>query len=147
MSTTADRTAARTRAGDAAVSPDGSHAAAPRTGRVELVLDQIEQLPTLPAVATHLLTMTTRPDTSAREVIDVLESDPSHFVPVADAISNEYVEREASGDFTQFVRSWFERDAAAARAWVEALPPGAKRRFGRMSLRLGAPLRETGGAP
>ncbi len=77
MSTTAERTAARTRVGDAGVSADSPDSAAPRAGRVEMVLEQIEQLPTLPAVATHLLTMTTRPDTSAREVIDVLESDPS----------------------------------------------------------------------
>ncbi|MCH8172886.1 MAG: 2OG-Fe(II) oxygenase [Proteobacteria bacterium] len=60
---------------------DGPRAAAEArpapASRVEMVLDQIDQLPTLPAVATRLITVTSRADTSARDVIELLESDPS----------------------------------------------------------------------
>ena len=48
-----------------------------RSGRVEMILDQIDHLPTLPTVATRLLTLASRRDTSAREVVEVLEADPS----------------------------------------------------------------------
>jgi len=43
--------------------------------RVELILRQIEALPTLPAVALKLLTLTTSDDASADEVIDLVRSD------------------------------------------------------------------------
>jgi hypothetical protein len=75
----------------------------------------------------------------------VTEADPAHFAPAAEAISDEYVEREASGDFSQFVRSWLESDEVAARAWVAALPEGAKQRIATMAVQLGPPLRATGG--
>jgi len=42
-----------------------------------MVLDQIDSLPTLPAVATRLLNLASRSDTGAREVIEVLSADPS----------------------------------------------------------------------
>jgi len=43
--------------------------------RFELILHQIDSLPTLPAIATRLLTLTTSDDTNAREVIDLVSSD------------------------------------------------------------------------
>jgi len=48
-----------------------------RAGRVELILAQLDSLPTLPAVATRLLELTTSPDSSAREVVRLIESDQS----------------------------------------------------------------------
>ena len=43
--------------------------------RVETILSQIEQLPTLPAVALRLLELTTAPDSCARDVVQVVETD------------------------------------------------------------------------
>ncbi len=43
--------------------------------RVELILRQIDSLPTLPAIATKLLSLTTRDDSHVREVIDLVSSD------------------------------------------------------------------------
>ncbi len=43
--------------------------------RVELILSQIEELPTLPAVAIRLLERVTDPTSSARDVVEVIEAD------------------------------------------------------------------------
>jgi putative nucleotidyltransferase with HDIG domain len=43
--------------------------------RVELILAQIEQLPTLPAVATRLLELTTSPNSNAADVVSVIKTD------------------------------------------------------------------------
>ena len=43
--------------------------------RVELVLSQIEQLPTLPVVATRVLQATTSADAGAAEVVALIEAD------------------------------------------------------------------------
>ncbi len=43
--------------------------------RIELILRQIDSLPTLPAIATKLLTLTASDDTNAREVIELVSSD------------------------------------------------------------------------
>ena len=48
-----------------------------REKRVELILQQLEQLPTLPAVAVRVLEVTGRGDSSAKEVVDLIESDPA----------------------------------------------------------------------
>ena len=48
-----------------------------RTRRVELILRQVESLPTLPAVATRLLALTTSEQSDARQVIDLIRSDPA----------------------------------------------------------------------
>jgi putative nucleotidyltransferase with HDIG domain len=45
--------------------------------RVELILHQLEQLPTLPAVAGRLLAVTTSAESCARDVVEILESDAS----------------------------------------------------------------------
>jgi len=48
-----------------------------QTRQVELILSQLEELPTLPAVAVRLLQVTTAHDSDAREVIRLIESDQS----------------------------------------------------------------------
>ena len=45
--------------------------------RIELILRQIDSLPTLPSVATRLLTLTASDESSAKEVIRLVSSDPS----------------------------------------------------------------------
>lgn len=45
--------------------------------RVELVLQQLDELPTLPAVAIRVLEATSSEDSSAKEVISLIASDPS----------------------------------------------------------------------
>ncbi|UCE62327.1 MAG: HDOD domain-containing protein [Phycisphaerales bacterium] len=45
--------------------------------RVELILSQLDRLPTLPAVAARLLSVTTSNESCARDVVDIVESDPS----------------------------------------------------------------------
>jgi signal transduction histidine kinase/HD-like signal output (HDOD) protein len=45
--------------------------------RIGLILRQVDSLPTLPAIATRLLTLTANEDTNAREVIQLVSSDPT----------------------------------------------------------------------
>ncbi len=45
--------------------------------RIELILRQIDQLPTLPAVATKLLSITSSEDSNAADVTRLIQSDPS----------------------------------------------------------------------
>jgi signal transduction histidine kinase/HD-like signal output (HDOD) protein len=62
-----------------------------REKRVELILQQLEELPTLPAVAVRVLEVTSNDASSAREVVDLISSDPAltarilHLVHRADA--------------------------------------------------------------
>lgn len=48
-----------------------------REKRVELILQQLEELPTLPAVALRVLQVTADDSSSAREVVDLVGSDPA----------------------------------------------------------------------
>lgn len=45
--------------------------------RIELILRQIDSLPTLPAVAARLLGLTSSDDSNAKQVIDLVSADPS----------------------------------------------------------------------
>src|SRR4051794_8153719 len=45
--------------------------------RVELILQQLEELPTLPAVAVRVMEVTGRDDSETTEVVKLIESDPS----------------------------------------------------------------------
>ncbi len=47
----------------------------PQRERVELILAQLDHLPTLPVVAARLLALTTSDDSSARDVVELLETD------------------------------------------------------------------------
>lgn len=49
----------------------------PREKRVELILQQLQELPTLPAVAVRVLEVTGRDDSSLDDVVRLLESDPA----------------------------------------------------------------------
>ena len=49
----------------------------PREKRVELILQQLEELPTLPAVAVRVLEATARENSSADEVAQIIQSDPA----------------------------------------------------------------------
>ncbi len=48
-----------------------------KSKKIELVLQQLNSLPTLPAVAARLLQLTVANDTQAQEVVRLIESDPS----------------------------------------------------------------------
>ncbi|MHC4609808.1 MAG: HDOD domain-containing protein [Planctomycetota bacterium] len=48
---------------------------APDSSRVELILGQLEQLPTLPPVAIRILQATTSPDTNAADIVSLIETD------------------------------------------------------------------------
>jgi putative nucleotidyltransferase with HDIG domain len=45
--------------------------------RIELILRQIDSLPTLPAIATRLLSLTSDDDSHARDVVDLIAADPA----------------------------------------------------------------------
>jgi len=48
-----------------------------RTNRVELILSQLENLPTLPAVAVRLVELTADWHANAKQIVSLIESDPS----------------------------------------------------------------------
>src|SRR3954469_22428328 len=48
-----------------------------REKRVELILQQLEELPTLPAVAVRVLQITSSESADTQEVVRLIESDPS----------------------------------------------------------------------
>ena len=48
-----------------------------REKRVELILQQLDDLPTLPAVAVRVLEVTSNDTSNAHEVVQLIESDPS----------------------------------------------------------------------
>jgi len=58
---------------------------------IELVLSQIDSLPTLPAVATQLLEATTSETSSARQVIQLVESDQSLSARILSMVSKANV--------------------------------------------------------
>ena len=49
----------------------------PKPRRIELILREIDSLPTLPTVATRLLQLTSDQDTQAAEVVELVSSDPA----------------------------------------------------------------------
>ena len=52
-------------------------ASAPRPERIDLILNQLDQLPTLPQVAIRVLQATRSVGSSARDVVDIISSDQS----------------------------------------------------------------------
>ena len=48
-----------------------------KSKKIELVLSQLDSLPTLPAVAARLLRITVKSETESQEVISLIEMDPS----------------------------------------------------------------------
>lgn len=64
------------RTGNAAAT-SGERATGALARRTELVLREIEQLPTLPTVAAKLLALASRDDVDVREIVRLIETDPS----------------------------------------------------------------------
>ena len=52
-------------------------ASAPRPERIDLILNQLDQLPTLPQVAIRVLQATRSEGSSARDVVNIISSDQS----------------------------------------------------------------------
>ena len=48
-----------------------------RSERIELILHQLQSLPTLSTIAARLLSLTSRDDSEIREIVEVIESDPA----------------------------------------------------------------------
>jgi len=48
-----------------------------RGRRIELILRQVDALPTLPAVATRLMSLTTSDETHVKQVVELVQSDPA----------------------------------------------------------------------
>lgn len=59
------------------LSPNATSANALAQRRIEMVLDQLDELPTLPTVAVRLLEVTAQDEASVREVVSLISSDPS----------------------------------------------------------------------
>jgi len=72
--------------------------------RVELILSQLEQLPTLPAVAIRVLQTTTSPDSDAADVVSLIRTDQSLTAKVLSLVrrSNVATVREVT-DLSQAV--------------------------------------------
>jgi signal transduction histidine kinase/HD-like signal output (HDOD) protein len=67
--------------------PGTADSRAAEPAQVELILSQIESLPTLPAVAAQLLELTSNESSSARQVIQLLESDQSLSARILSMVS------------------------------------------------------------
>lgn len=59
------------------MSDSTTHPEPGRTRRVELILHQLDDLPTLNAIAVRLLELTTADDAESQEIIDLISSDPT----------------------------------------------------------------------
>lgn len=71
--------------------------------RVKLILSQIEQLPTLPAVATRVLQTTTSPDTSAADVVVLIEADQALTAKILSLVRRSHL--GVRGDVTTVSRA------------------------------------------
>ena len=91
-----------------------------RDRRVELILQQLQQLPTLPSVAVRVLEVTTSDSSSAQEVVKLISSDPSLSARIL-----QLVHRSDSG-----VRG---EVTTLERAVIDALRPRSAGRYGSIS--------------
>ena len=57
--------------------PDQAHSEHDQARRIELILQQLDALPTLSTVAMRVLELTTDDDSNIRDVVDVISSDPA----------------------------------------------------------------------
>ncbi|MCC7146541.1 MAG: HDOD domain-containing protein [Phycisphaeraceae bacterium] len=64
---------------------------ATRSRRIELILRQVDSLPTLPAIAARLLALTTSDEGSAQEVIELVKADPTLTARILSLCHKAYV--------------------------------------------------------
>src|SRR5436309_1664390 len=74
-----------------------------REKRVDLILQQLEELPTLPAVAVKVLEATGRDDSDASDVIKLIQSDPALTARILQLVHRADV--GASGEITSVDRA------------------------------------------
>src|SRR5437762_2692871 len=74
-----------------------------REKRVELILQQLEELPTLPSVAVRVLEATGRENSNASEVVKLIESDPTLTARILQLVHRADV--GASGEITSVERA------------------------------------------
>src|SRR6476619_6065148 len=74
-----------------------------RDKRIDLILQQLEELPTLPAIAVKVLEATGRDDSDAKEVVKLIESDPALTTRILQLVHRADV--GASGQVTSVDRA------------------------------------------
>src|SRR3954451_4650616 len=87
--------------------------------RVELILQQLEQLPTLPTVAIRVLEVIGNDLSSAREVVDLIESDQSLTARILELVHR--ADAGVRGDVTSVDRAVVLLGFEAVRSAVLAL--------------------------
>ncbi len=106
----------------------------PRSKRVELIVRQLESLPTLPVVATRLLQAATAKDISTKEVVSLIESDQALTVKILALTRKAHLGLGSSVKTVEkaVLMLGFEavRNAVLSIQVFEAFGPGAKRDSG-----------------
>ena len=105
--------------------------------RVELILQQLQQLPTLPSVAVRVLEVTGRDDSSAQQVVDLISSDPSLTAKILQLVhrADAGVRGEVNSVERAVVLLGFEavRSAVLAVSVFQTLDPHEERKEGRFN--------------
>src|SRR5580704_6773132 len=95
--------------------------------RVELILQQLEELPTLPAVATRVLQVTADEQSSIQEIVAIISSDAALTARILQLVhrADSPVRSEAITLERAVVLLGFEslRSAVLAVSIIEKLPP------------------------
>src|ERR671912_854831 len=90
-----------------------------REKRVELILQQLEELPTLPAVALRVLEVTGQESSTVEQVVELIESDPALTVRILQLVHRADV--GVSGDVNSVERAVVLLGFEAVRSAVLAL--------------------------
>jgi signal transduction histidine kinase/HD-like signal output (HDOD) protein len=105
--------------------------------RVELILQQLHQLPTLPSVAVRVLEVTGRDDSSAQQVVSLISSDPSLTAKILQLVhrADAGVRGEVNSVERAVVLLGFEavRSAVLAVSVFQTLDPHEQRKEGRFN--------------
>src|SRR5437764_8292683 len=87
--------------------------------RVELILQQLEELPTLPAVAVRVMEVTGRDNAEADEVVTLIQSDPALTARILQLVHR--AESGVSGQITSVERAVVLLGFEAVRSAVLAI--------------------------